>query len=108
MSAGPVPTIYAWAGGREAFARWLNRFYDLIEEESPEIAALFGGRVSEAHRAHVTEWWCEVMGGPPAYTEHHGGYEHMLSRHRGLAIRLSDSCTEPEKALWADSPRAVT
>ena len=86
MSAGPVPTIYAWAGGRDAFARWLNRFYDLIEEESPEIAALFGGHVSEAHRAHVTEWWCEVMGGPPAYTEHHGGYEHMLARHRGLAI----------------------
>jgi len=86
VTADAEPTIYAWGGGREAFARWLNRFYDLIEEESPDIAALFGGRVSEAHRAHVTEWWCEVMGGPPAYTEHHGGYEHMLSRHRGLAI----------------------
>jgi hypothetical protein len=24
------PTIYEWGGGREAFERWLNRFYDLI------------------------------------------------------------------------------
>lgn len=79
-------SIYQWAGGRDAFARWLNRFYDLVEEEAPEIAAMFGGRVSEAHRAHVTDWWSEVMGGPPTYTEHRGGYEHMLDQHRDLAI----------------------
>jgi truncated hemoglobin YjbI len=24
-----TPTIYEWAGGREAFARWLDAFYDL-------------------------------------------------------------------------------
>src|SRR5688500_3869087 len=28
-----VPTIYDWAGGRAAFERWLDRFYDLVEEE---------------------------------------------------------------------------
>ena len=43
MSAGSVtagvPTIYEHAGGREAFARWLNRFYDLVEGE-PELARL--------------------------------------------------------------------
>src|ERR1700729_3554326 len=79
-------TIYSWGGGRDAFARWLNRFYDLIEVEAPEIAAMFGGRVSEEHRAHVTDWWVEVMGGPATYTESGGGYEHMLARHRNLAI----------------------
>ena len=41
-----VPTIYEWAGGKEAFVRWLNRFYDLIEVEAPDVAAMFGGRVS--------------------------------------------------------------
>jgi hemoglobin len=80
-----TPTIYEWAGGRDAFARWLNVFYDLIEGE-PDLAALFGGRVSEAHRHNVTAWWCEVMGGPDTYTTEHGGYEHMLEMHRGLAI----------------------
>ena len=81
-----VPTIYEWAGGREAFARWLNRFYDLVEVEAPEIAAMFGGRVGAEHREHVTDWWSEVMGGLAAYTERRGGYEHMLGRHRGLRI----------------------
>jgi hemoglobin len=80
-----TPTIYEWAGGREAFARWLNAFYDLVEDDE-ELAGLFGGAVSEEHREHVTTWWCEVMGGPASYTEHHGGYEHMLSKHVGLGI----------------------
>ena len=85
MTEEPVPTIYEWAGGEAAFARWLNAFYDLVEEDE-ELAGLFGGRVSEEHRRNVTLWWCEVMGGPARYTEDHGGYEHMLARHRGLGI----------------------
>jgi hemoglobin len=79
------PTIYEWAGGHDAFERWLNAFYDLVEGE-PLLAPLFGGTVSEAHRRHVTRWWCEVMGGPARYTEDHGGYEHMPAKHRDLAI----------------------
>ncbi len=84
--AEATPTIFEWAGGRPAFAAWLNRFYDLVEVEAPDIAALFGERVSREHREHVTDWWSEVMGGPAVYTQQRGGYEHMLSRHRGLAI----------------------
>ena len=81
----PDPTIYEWAGGHAAFERWLNAFYDLVEKDAL-IAPLFGGTVSEEHRRHVTLWWCEVMGGPAAYTADHGGYEHMLGKHRDLAI----------------------
>jgi hemoglobin len=55
-------------------------------EQDAELARLFGGRVSEEHRRNVTAWWCEVMGGPDRYTTDHGGYEHMLAKHRGLAI----------------------
>jgi hemoglobin len=79
------PTILEWGGGREAFARWLDAFYDLVEEDDL-LAPVFGGLVTAEHREHVTDWWCEVMGGPPAYSERHGGYEHMLEKHRGLAI----------------------
>lgn len=86
MVSESTPTIYSWGGGRDAFAAWLNRFYDLVELEAPEIAAMFGGRVSDEHRAHVTDWWVEVMGGPSVYTERRGGYEQMLGRHRDLAI----------------------
>jgi hemoglobin len=85
VSEEPIPTIYEWAGGEQAFGRWLNAFYDLVEEDD-QLAPLFGGRVTEDHRRHVTLWWSEVMGGPARYTEDHGGYEHMLAKHRGLAI----------------------
>ncbi len=90
-SPDPVPTIYAWGGGRDAFARWLETFYDLVEDDEL-LAPLFGGTVSREHRDHVTDWWCEVMGGPATYTERHGGYEHMLAKHRGLGI-------DPERRL---------
>jgi hemoglobin len=80
-----TPTIYEWAGGRAAFRRWLDAFYDLVERDEL-LAPLFGGTVNEAHRDHVTTWWCEVMGGPAEYTASLGGYEHMLAMHRGLAI----------------------
>ena len=81
----PEPTIYQWAGEQPAFERWLNTFYDLVEQDEL-LAPLFGGTVSEEHRRHVTLGWCEVMGGPAAYTEGHGGYEHMLAKHRDLRI----------------------
>jgi hemoglobin len=86
MASADTPTIYEWGGGRDAYARWLNRFYDFVETEAPDIAALFGGTVTAKHREHVTDWWTEVMGGPAAYTEQRGGYEHMLARHHNLAI----------------------
>lgn len=79
------PTIYEWGGRREAFARWLNVFYDGVERDEL-LGPVFGGRVGAEHREHATSWWCEVMGGPADYTEHHGGYEHMLGRHLGLDI----------------------
>jgi hemoglobin len=60
------PTIYEWAGGTEAFERWLDRFYDLVEADDL-LAPLFGGKVGEEHRDHVLAWWVEVMGGPDAY-----------------------------------------
>jgi hemoglobin len=80
-----TPSIHDWIGGTEAIRRWLNAFYDDVERD-PLLAPVFGGRVSVEHREHVTAWWAEVMGGPATYTEELGGYEHMLAKHRGLAI----------------------
>ena len=42
--------------------------------------------MSGEHRRNVTSWWCEVFGGPPAYTEELGGYPRMAGKHRDLAI----------------------
>jgi hemoglobin len=81
----PVPTIVEWAGVAAAFRRWFDAFYDLVERD-PDLAPVFGGTVTEEHRAHVTTWWVEVMGGPARYTAEQGGYAHMLSKHINLAI----------------------
>jgi hemoglobin len=80
-----TPTVYEWGGGREAFERWLNRFYDLVERDEL-LAPLFGGHVTDEHRRNVTTWWSEVMGGPADYSEHEGGYPHMVAKHKGLGI----------------------
>ncbi len=80
-----TPTIYTWVGGIDAIGRWLDAFYDEVEQDDL-LAPVFGGVVTRAHRVHVTAWWSEVMGGPATYTETLGGYEQMLAKHRGLAI----------------------
>jgi hemoglobin len=79
------PTLFEWAGGAEAFDRLINAFYDRVEDDEL-LAPLFGSRVTEEHRDHVVAWWSEVFGGPTRYTDELGGYEHMLSKHRGLEI----------------------
>lgn len=80
-----TPTLYEWAGGREAIRRLIDAFYDRVETDEL-LSPFFPGGVSEEHRHHVTDWWSEVFGGPDTYTRERGGYERMLAHHRGLAI----------------------
>ena len=80
-----VPTLYEWAGGRDAIARMIDCFYDRVERDDL-LSTLFPGGVSLAHRDHVTTWWCEVFGGPAEYTERLGGYPAMLAHHLNLKI----------------------
>jgi hemoglobin len=80
-----VPTLCEWSGGPDAIRRLIDAFYDRVERDDL-LSPLFPGGVSEEHRAHVTVWWVEVLGGPAAYSEQLGGYERMLAHHRGLAI----------------------
>jgi hemoglobin len=61
----------------------LGRFYDLVEDDEL-LGPLFGGKVRDQHRRDVVTWWC--VGGPAAYADHIGGYEHRLPKHRGLHI----------------------
>ncbi|NMO88948.1 group II truncated hemoglobin [Actinomycetospora sp. TBRC 11914] len=80
-----TPTLFEWAGGRDAFRQLIDAFYDRVESDDL-LSGLFPGGVSEDHRAHVTLWWVEVFGGPADYTASLGGYERMLAHHRGLGI----------------------
>jgi hemoglobin len=79
-----LPTLYEWAGGLAGVARLINAFYDRFEQDDV-LRPLFPNGVSAAHRAHVTAWWSEVLGGPAQYTEI-GGYPRMLAHHLDLNI----------------------
>jgi hemoglobin len=80
-----APTLYEWAGEREAVERLIDAFYDRVEADEL-LSPFFPGGVSAEHRQHVIAWWSEVLGGPDRYTRELGGYERMLARHRGLGI----------------------
>jgi hemoglobin len=85
MAEEETPTLYEWAGGRDAFRRLIEAFYDRVEQDEL-ISPYFPGGVSREHRDHVTLWWSEVFGGPSEYTEKQGGYPRMLGKHHNLAI----------------------
>ena len=85
MAEAKTPTLYEWAGGRRAFQRLIDAFYDRVERDEL-ISPLFPGGVSREHRDHVILWWSEVFGGPAEYTEQLGGYPRMIGKHRDLAI----------------------
>jgi hemoglobin len=81
------------AGGAEALDRLTTAFYRRVRTD-PVLAPVFAN-LPEDHPHHVALWLGEVFGGPPTYTEQHGGYAHMLSKHLGLTI------TEEQRARWA-------
>jgi hemoglobin len=87
-----APTLYEWAGGAAAFERLTEAFYGRVRED--ELLAPLFRRMPSDHPAHVAAWLAEVFGGPPRYSEEHGGYPHMLSKHLGLAI------TEEQRFRW--------
>jgi hemoglobin len=87
------PSLYEWAGGAKALERLTSAFYRRVHAD-PILAPVFAN-LPEDHPHHVAVWLGEVFGGPPTYTQEHGGYPHMLAKHRGLAI------TEEQRARWA-------
>src|SRR5262245_2851157 len=90
--ADSTPTLYEWAGGAEALDRLTNNFYRRVRAD-PILASVFSN-LPDDHPHHVALWLGEVFGGPKTYTEQHGGYSHMLSKHLGLGI------TEEQRARW--------
>jgi truncated hemoglobin YjbI/quinol monooxygenase YgiN len=89
-----VPTLYAWAGGAEAFARLTSVFYEKVLKDEL-LAPVFDGLAPE-HAQHVALWLAEVFGGPPGYSETQGGHGHMVAKHLGRGI------TEPQRRRWVN------
>ncbi len=50
------PTIFDWGGGREAFERWLNLFYDLVEWGTRLAVNNSASGAKVAQQASVPRW----------------------------------------------------
>lgn len=87
-----TPTLYEWAGGSGAFERLTRVFYARVRAD--DVLGPVFAHMPEEHPHHVATWLAEVFGGPAAYTEGHGGYTHMVTKHLGVSI------TEPQRFRW--------
>jgi len=92
MTTTAVPTLYDWVGGSEALNRLTARFYAHVAQD-PLLAPVFAHMGAE-HPAHVATFLGEVLGGPAAYSEGHGGHPHMIRQH------LNRHLTQDMRRQW--------
>ncbi len=83
MTTAP-PSLYEWAGGKEAFARLFQRFYERVPTDSV-LAPVFAG-MDPHHAEHVAAFVGQVLGGPTAYTDTGGSHAGMIGRHLGRRL----------------------
>lgn len=74
------PSIYEFAGGDEAFLALAAAHHERCLQD-PELNHPFSHGMSPAHVEHLAFYWAEVFGGPPRYSESHGGHSAMLEIH---------------------------
>src|SRR5688500_8076780 len=88
MNSPVIPTLYGWIGGIEALNRLTTRFYENVKADT-----VFA-HMNADHPAHVAAFLGEVMGGPTAYSEQHGGHAHMIQQH------LNRHLTDEKRRRW--------
>jgi hemoglobin len=79
-----MPTIYDWMGGAEALEKLTEDFYRRVMAD--ELLAPVFRRMTAEHPKDVAVMLGEVFGGPKTYTEEHGGFRRLLSKHRNRNI----------------------
>ena len=87
-----TPTLYDWIGGIEPLKRLTTEFYRRVPLD-PLLAPVFAGMNAD-HPEHVALFLAEVLGGPPLYSEQHGGHPSMVRHHLGKHL------TEPMRRRW--------
>ncbi|MBD9391410.1 group II truncated hemoglobin [Acidovorax sp. ACV01] len=92
MTDPQIPTLYEWLGGMEALTRLTTRFYERVHDDAV-LAPVFANMGAE-HPAHVAAFLAEVLGGPAAYSAHHGGHPHMIQQH------LNRHLTQAQRRQW--------
>jgi hemoglobin len=83
---------YQELGGREVVLRVVERFYDLMEQTEPELAALHElddtGKVSRRNRDRFGLFLLGWLGGPDDYVRQNG-HPRLRMRHGQVAVNVA-------------------
>ena len=74
--------MYEFAGGEAAFLALASAHHERCLQD-PELNHPFSHGVNPEHIERLAAYWGEVFGGPPRYSESHGGHSAMLGIHAG-------------------------
>jgi hemoglobin len=76
------PSMFEFAGGSSAFLALAKAFHRRCLED-PVLSHPFSHPGNPHHVERLAEYWAEVFGGPPRYSESSGGHSAMLRIHAG-------------------------
>jgi hemoglobin len=74
--------MFEFAGGSAAFLSLATAFHRRCLED-PVLAHPFSHPGNPEHVERLADYWAEVFGGPPRYSESFGGHSAMLGLHAG-------------------------
>jgi hemoglobin len=94
MASPRVPSLYEWIGGIDALEHLTARFYEQVQAD--ELLAPVFSHMGGDHPAHVAAFLGEVLGGPAAYSQRHGGHPHMIRQH------LNRHLQQAQRRRWVD------
>jgi hemoglobin len=75
-------SMFEFAGGEPAFAALATAHHQRCLED-PVLSHPFSHPGNPEHIARLANYWAEVFGGPPRYSESFGGHSAMLGIHAG-------------------------
>jgi hemoglobin len=76
-------TIYESAGGAEAFRRLAEAHHQRCLDD-PVLEHPFSHPGHPEHVQRLADYWAEVLGGPPRYSQESDGQSWMLGLHAGV------------------------
>src|SRR5881409_715591 len=76
------PSMYEFAGGERAFLALATAHHRRCLED-PILSHPFSHPGNPQHVERLADYWAEVFGGPPRYSESSGGHSAMLGIHAG-------------------------
>lgn len=74
------PSIFEFAGGDPAFLALATAHHERCLRD-PELAHPFSNMDNPEHVQRLADYWAEVFGGPPRFSESCGGHSAMLELH---------------------------